>query len=361
MKQFLLTFILTLTSCGLFSQGTDTWTAFWNKDSTLIGYKDKIGIVKIEPKFMSIDAAKRFDNIIAVMEDFNGSYKSYYLTKSDRIIGIDSLYIFDNGADCESEGFIRFRNKTTDKVGMFNRNGDMVIPAEYNDLTSVRNGMIIALKRAKKKIWEGGEHYSWKGGEELLIDTNNIVLIDNFKYDNNIDFYSLQVTENPVPDTIRRNFKTNNGQYFSFIDFEKEFNAWLKSSLLENFTKNILKNATYKEVTFWKELNGWTREAKENFIERNFELIKSKLLQLNSKDCDFNIFNEGLNPYIYESDEYMDFFNNCEESKDWIYPVKSIVINYRNNKDLEQESFDFLRTDDGYKLISVTIRNGELK
>jgi hypothetical protein len=131
--------------------------------------------------------------------------------------------------------------------------------------------------------------------------------------------------------------------------------------LLENLTKNNLFNATYKEVTFWKEPDGWNSEAKGSFIARNFKLIKLKLLQLNSKTCDYNIFDEGLNPGIYESDEYRDFFNNCGESKDWIYPIKSIVINYKNKKDIEQDHFDFLRTDDGYKLISVTIRKGEIK
>ena len=31
-----------------------------------------------------------------------------------------------------------------------------------------------------KKYWEGGEHYSWISGQELLIDTNNNVLVDDF-------------------------------------------------------------------------------------------------------------------------------------------------------------------------------------
>jgi len=361
MKYLILTFFLTLTSFVLNGQSIDTWTSFWNNDTTLIGFKDKSGIIKLEPRFMGLTNAKKFDDIIAVMENENGSYKSYYLTKSGKIVGNDSLHIFDNGADCESEGFIRFRDKKTDKVGMFNRNGDVVISAEYNDLTRVRNGMIIALKGAKKKIWDGGEHFSWVGGMSMLIDTSNKVLIDNFKFDNNINFYSLEISSQPNPDTIRQNFKTNNGKYFSLIDFDKEFNVWLKSSLLENFTKNNMINATYNEVTFWREPIGWTTEPKTSFIDINFDIIKSKLLQLNLKNCDYNIFNEGLNPFIYKSDEYKGFFDNCGESKDWIYPIKSIVINYKNKKDLEQDHFDFLRTDNGYKLISVTIRKGEIK
>ena len=80
-----------------------------------------------------------------------------------------------------------------------------------------------------------------------------------------------------------------------------------------------------------------------------------------NKDCDYNIFDEGLNPYIYESEEYKGYFNNCGESKDWPYSIKNIVISYKDKKGLLQNHFDFLRTDNGYKLISITIRKGELK
>jgi hypothetical protein len=350
---------MTVTNFTLLGQSKDTWTSFWNKDTTLMGFKDKNGIVKIEPKFKGFTSANKFDDIIAVTESMNENWNSYYLTKAGRIVGKDSLHIFDNGADCESEGYIRFRDPKTDKVGMFNRNGDIVVPAEYNDLTRVRNGMIIALKGAEKKQW--GEHFSWKGGKEILINTNNKILVDNFKFANNLNFFSVLISSQPATDSIRQNFKGVNGQYYSFIDFDKEFWKWLKSSLLDNFTKNSLLESTYKEITFWKEPDGWTSEAKSTFIDRNFELIRTKLVELNSKDCDYTIFDEGLNPYIYDSEEYKDYYNNCGESKDWVYPIKNIVISYKVKKGLLQNHFDFLRTDVGYKLISVTIRQGELK
>ena len=361
MRHLILTFYLTITSCTLWGQNTDSWTAFWNKDSTLIGYKDKNGCVKIEPKYMGLTFAKKFDNIIAVTEVSNNKLTSYYLTKKGGIVGRDSLYIFDNGADCENEGFIRFRDSKTDKAGMFNRDGNIVVPTEYNDLTKVRNGMIVGLKGAKKKYWEGGEHFSWIGGTELLIDTNNKILIDSIKDYNNLNFYSLVISTKPNPDTIRQNFKTKDGRYFSFIDFDKEFKTWLNSVLLIDLTKDNLLNATYIDVTYWKEPMGWIRENKTSFIDRNFELIKAKLLELKSKKCEFNIFDEGLNPFIYKSDEYKDYFNNCGESKDWIFPIKNIVISYNDKKDLIQDHFEFLRTVNGYKLISLTIGKGIIK
>src|SRR5688572_4673117 len=121
MRHYILTHLLTLLGCTLFGQSNDTWTAFWNKDTTLIGFKDKNGVVKIEPKFSGFTFANKFDNIIVASEEVKDTYKTYYLTKTGRIVGRDSLRIFDNGADCESEGFIRFRDNKTDKVGMFNR------------------------------------------------------------------------------------------------------------------------------------------------------------------------------------------------------------------------------------------------
>lgn len=306
---------------------------------------------------MGFTTARRFDDIIAVTEEVeaSGKWKSYYITKSGRIVGSDSLYTFGNDADCESEGFIRFRDHKTDKAGMFNKKGDIVIPAEYNELTSVRNGMIVAVKGAEKKYWDGGEYYSWVGGKELLIDTNNHILIDNFKWDKNLNLFSVTISNLPSSDTLRQDFKAISGQYYSFIDFDKEFKAWLKTNLLDDFTKQNLLSVTYDEVTFWKEPGGWTKEQRENFIERNYELIKSKLLELNSDKCEYFIGNIELNPYQYKSDKYSDFFNNCGEFKEWIYPVKSIVITHRVNNNFLQDHFGFLRTDNGYRLLKMTV------
>jgi hypothetical protein len=341
----------------VFAQSPDPWYPFWNKDSTLIGFKDKNGIVKIEPKFSGLSDGGSFENIIAITEEINGTWNNYYLTKTGKIVGRDSLYIFDNTTDCELEGFIRFHDRKTDKMGMFNKKGDIGIPATYNYLSRVRNGMIEALTGAKKKIM--GEHFWWEGGRQSLIDTNNNILIDNFNYDGNLNFYSLLIADEPNKDTTRQNFKGANGQYYSFIDFEKEFRSWLQSNLLAHFTKAGLLNCSQKKITFWKEPGGWIHEAKSSFINRNFELIKTKLLALNSKACDFTIFVDDLIIYD-ESDDFKRYFNNCGESRAWIYPVMSIVINYKDKKGT-QDHFDFLRTGDGYKLISITIRKGRLR
>lgn len=350
-----------LLSGRITGQSTDPWTAFYNKDSSLVGFKDRNGIVRIEPNFDPLFAPRRFDDIIEIFEDINGNFNYIYLTKSGKIIGMDSAFIFDNGPDCESEGFIRFEDKKNRLVGMFNRNGNIAIPAEYNALSRVTNGLIFALKGATKKSWPGGEHYSWVGGNDMLIDTANSILIDSFPFTESLNIYSLQVSVQPNPDTTRENFKTNNGSYFSFVNFDKEFMSWLKSGLLANFTKENLLNASYDTITIWQEPSGWTKENKNKIIEKNYEIIKAKLIQLISKDCDHYLFTETLNPYQYDPVEYPQYFNNCGQYKSWRYPVKNIVFNYNRGKELVQDHFEFLRTDKGYKLISLTIRNGKLK
>lgn len=346
----------------LYSQSNVAWASFWNKDSTLLGYKNKDGIVKIKPKFGGRTSARKFENIIAVTEKKNDKWNSYYLTKQGKIVGKDSVLILDKHFDCESEGFIRFKNPKTDKVGLLNRNGDIAITAQYDEITRVMNGLIIALKGATKKYWGDSEYTSWIGGKHILIDTTNRLIVDSFDCSKNIDFYTLLITEKLNTDTNRQNFKTVNGLYYSFVDLDISFNIWLKKLLLNNLTKEKLLEASYKEIKYFKEIYGWAEELKDSFFNRNYDLVKSKLLQLNMTGCDFNIYNDRLNPYLYNSREYDKYFNNCREPKDWIYPMKSIQISYyKEDKSLLPDRFDFLQTENGFKLISITIRNGMIK
>jgi len=363
-KKIIILFLLFFVNTTSFSQNNDPWISFWDKDTTHIGFKDKEGKIKIEPKFMGLTSANKFDDIIAVTEEVNEKWKSYYLTKTGKIVGIDSLYTFDNGPDCENEGFIRFRDPKTDKMGIFNHDGKIVIPAEYSDLTKVRNGMIIALKGAEKVTHPGDDgHFSWAGGKEFLIDTNNKILIENFGYNDELNFYSVEKSKEKNPDTIRDNFLGVDGQYYSFINFDKEFKSWLKNNLLTDLSKDNLLKHSCDKITYWKEqeTNGWINKPKADFIKLNYKRIKVKLIELQSTSCNYTVFSESLNPFIYEAAEYDQYFNNCHEAKDWISPVKNIVISPQNKNDSGQDHFQFLRTQNGYKLISISLRKEELK
>jgi hypothetical protein len=366
MNKIALAFIFIIIGCSIYIQKDSSWTAFWNDDSTLIGFKDQDGKTRIEPKYTGFTTARKFDKIIAVMDQDNGKHVMYYLTKSGKIVGRDNIYIIDNSPDCESEGFIRFRDKKTDKVGMYNGKGEIVIPAEYNDLTNARNGFVAALKGAAKKYLDenkhsGCAHFIWVGGKEYLINTSNQIIIDNFKYDSSLDFFSLKTVRKPTQDANRQSFLGVDGRYYTFIDYKKEFQAWLDRKLRSSLSKEKLMEASYKDIYVWKEPDGWISEACSVIIERNFELIKSRLTVLKKQNADYFISINGLNPFIYKTTEFDIYFNNCGEAKEWKYPVMDLVINHKTESDLVQDHFEFLRTDDGYKLISMTIRNGQLK
>jgi hypothetical protein len=359
----ILTFALLTATLSLFGQNDNVWTSFWNTDTTLIGYKDKNGAIKIEPRFESFSPARKFEKIIAVVENVEGKWSSYYLTKAGNIVGKDSLYFFDNTPDCESEGFIRFRDRKTDKAGMFDRNGNIVVPTEYNDLTRVRNGMIMAIKGAEREYLDNyREHWKWVGGQEMLIDTLNNILIDNFTYDNYyLNFFSIEKTQNPHFDTRRNSFLAKDGNYYSFIDFEKDFEQWLTNNLFSNLTAETLINASYDTIICSSAKKHWTKSNRQQFVNDNFEVLKSGLLEILKPNCNYSILINGLNSYMYEGVEFEKYFNGCGEGKEWIYPVMELYISYKNKKNFTQNCYHFLRTDNGYKLISATIRNGKIK
>jgi len=347
--------VLALMFCWpAYGQDNDTWTLFWNQDETLFGYKDKNGVVQIEPKFTPFSTAQKFENIIAVTEEINGEWKSYYLTKAGKIVGRDSMHVFDNGYDCESEGFIRFRDHETDQAGMFDKKGEVAVPAEYSELTRVMNGMIVALKGAKRKHLENDEHHSWQGGKELLIDTSNHVLIDDFPYRDDLNFFSIKKTKTPGTEEVREYFLAKDGSYYSFINFGKEFRHWLTHDLLVDLTAEKLIDASFDTITWWSD-EGWKKTDRRHFIAKNFDILKKGLLEILDPNCDYFVSIDGLNPFMYEGKKFAKYFNNCGQAKEWMYPLMEIVISH-NNRD-SQDHYEFLRTDHGYKLIAVTIEN----
>ena len=347
---------LALNTTNVSAQSNDTWFSFYNADSTLVGFKDINGIIKIDPKFSGPTIAKKFEHIIAVAEESNGQWKSYYLTKTGKKVGAASLHYFDNGVDCEMEGFIRFRDNKTDKVGLFDKDGKIAIPAEYNWLSQVKNGMLTGLKDGKKKSFENGEHYTWVGGNEMLIDTQNTILVNDFKTEKYLNFFSIQKTEKPSTDKTRTSFKAKENVYYTFVDYELEFKQWLTNDLLVNLTPEKLINASFETIT-WESKDGWATTNKAKYISDNFAILKKGLLDFTKPKSDYFISVGSLNQFMYEGDEFEKYYNTCGEANEWKYPALSLNINHIYGKILKQDNFEFLRTDDGYKLISVTIRN----
>lgn len=92
----------------------------------------------------------------------------------------------------------------------------------------------------------------------------------------------------------------------------------------------------------------------------NYEVIKSRLLEIKKDSAVFFVLIDELNPFIYESEEFDKYYDDCGNFKIWLYPVLNLVVNHLIKTDLSQDHFEFLRTDDGYKLICITIRSAKL-
>lgn len=364
MKKYIITslLLLNLFSTNLISQNNIIWIAFEDSTTGLYGFKDEQGNVKIEPKYLGFMMAQKFSDIIAVVEDNN---ESYYLLKNGRSIGRDSLYIFENSFDCESEGYIRFKDKRNNKAGMFNSEGKVVIPAEYNFLTKARNGLVVGIKGAKKE-YKGNdssdEHRAWIGGTQFLIDTNNNILVRDFYDYSVLDFYSSIIEDTPSTDSCRNSYLGIDGRYYTFDNTLKLFKAWLKNNFLEYLDKKSIAENAYPNLVYWDDDNGWISKKSVNFIEDNYALIKERISELKNDSADYFISTEDfiITPKGLEG-EFDKYLDNCGNLKTSKYPLMDLVINRKTENKFSQDHFEFLKTNNGFKLLSISIRNEKLK
>jgi len=353
--------ILILLSGILFSQDKDVWNSYIDVNTGLYGFKDKTGNIKVEPKYLGFMIADKFLDITAVMEEDNSSY---YLTKSGNHIGKDSVFIFDNGFECESEGYIRFRDPKTQKVGIFNASGKVIIPAEFEVLTKMINGLAIGLKGAHKYYPNNDttdEHWGWDGGTFYLIDSSNNILVNDFPYGSNLDFHSLGIEENPSQDISRESFLGINGKFYTFINNEKLFDNWFHKDFLTHLSKeDIIKNS-FPIMILWSE-DQWISKNSKDFIVSNYDLIKLKLSEIqNGYEDYFFTFEEYLIVTEETTSTFEKYLDNCGLLKFTQFPAFLVLINHKVEDDISQDSFEFFKTEDGFKLINVEIQDSHLK
>lgn len=296
-------------------------------------------------------------SIIAVMEQTDDGFDNYFKLKDGTKIGVDSLYLFDMTPDCESEGYIRFHDRGTDKVGMFDGNGKIAIPAEYSVMTPFMNGMSVVIKDGRREYWgaSNNEHWSWVG-TECLIDKKNQVLVKDFSYNKHLDFFSIQQEDAPSKDTCRVSFPGVNGKYYTFVDMKKEFEQWLRKEILADLSKEKLSKHCYRDVYSYKVKKGWMAEERRKFINDEFVSIKERLLNLHNDNTESFVSMDDLNWFIYKKKEFRKYFNECGEPMTYKYPVMSLIISHGSKEKHTQDIFTFLRTEEGYKLLAVTLR-----
>jgi hypothetical protein len=296
--------------------------------------------------------------------------RSYYKLADGRVVGEDSVYSFDATDDWESDGKIRFRDRVTDKVGFFDNNGKVVVPALYNEANRFYNGMAMVIKNAKRVGWHGQdcekgdcEHLSWSGGNSMLIDAKNQILIDTLKIDDHafINWYSLEIKDEPGDSTRHCSLKGVNGKWYVFLDYRKEFDNWFRVKFLAAATdvRKLREFAHDSLVSLLPEYDGWKRMSGEEFMQNHANQLKTRLQPIRDHQITTFSFIEGLNPYIHTGGSFDPYFECCGERNLARYPAFDVISNFMDkNGHLDyQEHYSFLRTNAGYKLIGVSWRN----
>lgn len=359
-------FLMFIASVQVIGQTKDTWTTFYNESEELLGYKNSQGEVMITPRFTPYMTAYRFDDIAGVNELVNESYESYYLLKDGTKIGQGSLYIFDNTFDCEQEGLIRFVNKETNLVGMFDAKGNVAIPAVYSALSKSNNSLIIGLKNATREYWDEGNHsgcnhYSLVGGETLLLTKDNKIIIENFDIGyKSIDLYNYKVSENPEEHKNTIMFQGTDGQYYYFVDLEAAFNDFVHGELLTNPTvDNLLKHSYTSYFSFDYAKQVTNSLVPTTFLQSNKKIIEKYLKTIKgAKQGEYYMRLESSAPFgLAEVKELEQYFNNCNEWRISKYPILVLGIDSASslNKRWRNTNLTFIYLNGQFHLIQVIL------
>ncbi|WP_432221338.1 WG repeat-containing protein [Flavobacterium sp. TMP13] len=371
MKFKIFLFLTLLLSTISYSQQKSDWIRVENYDGSKIGYKDINGNVKIAVDLETTFAPPKYFNHIIPIFDLNNH--NYYLLKNKQKIALDSVYISsDYELDCERENKIRFRDKKSRKIGFLNQNGNVIIPALYNYAAPFYNNLAVVLKNATRTCLEQGvdslncEHPIFKGGITQLINDKNQLVVDSIDtaIATNLNWYSLHVSATNKEQINRVSFKGVNGDFYSFIDYDKEFKNWFFNTFVPVVNQRSIKQLeklSFIELTTWSENEQiWKNNKNSEVINSEFveKLVsKAQFLLENPKNSFFN--SSDLNPYIYQNKNYDEFYDcngNLFKEK---YPAYSFYINYVDaNQSLEyQESIAFIKTEKGYKLFTYSFKN----
>jgi hypothetical protein len=217
----------------------------------------------------------------------------------------------------------------------------------------------------------------------VLINDRNEVLAENINVDraDHIDWYSKRIDNPSVDTSLYIILVGTKGRSYSFINFEKEFTRWFKTKFIPALAKgNEAQLATlcFPEVTYWTERRGWTSLPADKFLVKFKHVLSRERFQETALK-EITIGDEGLNQFIFNKPVYRKYYNACGEHNRQRYPVFNVILSYytkrgkrlpesppRRNRTLAefqrpfeldyQEHFEFLKTEDGYKLLLMSLK-----
>jgi len=281
----------------------------------------------------------------------------------------DSVYISDMTYDCEQEGTLRFRDPVTDKVGFFDKNRKVIIPAAYNDARPFYNGLALVIHDGKRICEDGSayvagscEHWSWDGITGL-INTKGIIVADSIDMmaTENLNWFSLNITDEPGDTSLYSSIKATNKSYYTFINYQKEFDSWYHQQFLPQSQAGNMTFYCFDELQvegLWKQKLR-KKYSKGNFLKQYGTIMQKRMGAVIAGQIEAFIVTESLNSIIYNNKKFKTFYTACDEPNTAQFPSFEVITNHYNIKhELNyQEHFSFLRTDTGYKLIAVAMKN----
>ncbi len=306
-----------------------------------------------------------------VASDFDDQYLYFWL-KSGRQVGVDSVYLSDYNPDCESEDKIRFYSHTSNRMGLLNAQGRVVIPATYNYVTPFHNGLAVGLLGARAVCLSGEkdtmqcEHPSWVGGHTVLLNAQNHILADHLpdRLWPELNWYSLQINAPVVDTTITSTFRAVNGDRYSFINYRKEFTRWFYDVFVPAICTGEAARVAplcYDELAVaGQPFRGWPHFERDAFVKKFYQpVLYPKLKGRRPGEEAVAIFRGDLNRAIFHGVRFQDFYTDCNQPFDEKYPTFTVVINSLDaagKRDYEhQEQFTFIRTAEGYRLFNVAL------
>lgn len=352
------------------AQSSDPWIRFGDTERS--GFKDRRGTTRI-PAGPYRYEADTFHNIIAV-EDSN--MKAWYLLKNGAIAGPDSVHYFDGTPDCETEGKIRFRDLKRDKVGFFNGSGRVIIPAVYDYASPFINGLSVAYRNGRKQCagldTVNCEHWSWVGGQSILINDKNEVLADDLSgIDPDPDWFSMQKNQ-PNPDTsIWITLRGTGGNTYNFRHHERDFRHWLT----DTFQPALRSDSALKSLMFVRVLYTIKTDRQAfspaRMLARLTRRSMTELFKIDSLQR-IDIFRDNWYFLSGAQAAYRQFLTACGDHDQERFPGFQVVVSYFTPRRTplttmppadafnakyelkEQRSLHFLRTAGGYKLVEIS-------
>ena len=299
--------------------------------------------------------------------DDMGLYVRYSFNKDETYLNLERLFSLKQEYRCDTTKYSRFVDKETGLIGMLDRQGRVIIKPKYNGLSTVNKGVLVALKNANKRSYQTFMHRKfknlddqecihilWEDGKLEVINLEEQIVIENFSYNSYLNLQSIKVDSVKSKETTRQSYKALDGTYYSFTNYKKELVTTLNRLIQDSISTEELKDICFDSVYSLETKRSWKPKSREVFVDNNYNVLRSKLEYIRNLDVDELIFETKLNPRLLKGFENSIYVDECNTLKN-IYPVLKLLTKTELNGRIIVDYYDFLRTDDGFKLIRVLL------